>query len=150
EALKDADKKDDFREQNEGNNGGGGGGGGQPEPLVPPIAQLRLLRGMQAEAAERTRSADDSRDAGEVDALSTLQRELADMGKALIEKMNNAPGAPKIDPNADKEPGKPDADKPDADKPDTDKEDEQPPKPADASKDRPAPGEKAPDKTPEK
>jgi hypothetical protein len=98
EALKDEDKKNDFRDQNEGGGeGGGGGGGGQPEPLVPPIAQLRLLRGMQAEAAERTRTADDSRDATEVDALSTLQRELADMGKALVEKMNEAPGGPKPD-----------------------------------------------------
>ncbi len=90
EALKDAQKKkDDFRE-NEGGGGGGGQGGqgGQKPKLLPPYSELKLLRMMQQEAAERTRSASD---AGEVvEPVGDLQRELADLAQKLLEKVKSA------------------------------------------------------------
>jgi hypothetical protein len=81
-------KKDDFREEESGGGDAGGGGGGSGEqPLIPPIAELKLLRFMQVEAAELTRAADESSDAALAETVMRLQRELADQAKALLERM---------------------------------------------------------------
>jgi len=53
----DQQQDEQFREPEGGGGGGGGGGQGSP-PLIPPIAQLKLLRSMQEEALELTRQAD--------------------------------------------------------------------------------------------
>lgn len=91
EALRDLERGDEFREESGGDGGGGGGGGsGQPQPLLPPIAELRLLRGMQQEAAELTRALDDATDPAareELPMLADLQQALAERGVELVEKM---------------------------------------------------------------
>jgi len=89
EAVNDMQKKkDDFREDQGGDGGeGSGGGGNQPQPLIPPIAELKLLRFMQVEAAELTRAAADKPDAEQTEHVSRIQRELADQGKALLERL---------------------------------------------------------------
>jgi hypothetical protein len=94
EALDDAQKKDEeFREQ-EG--GGGGQNGGQGEqPLVPPMAELRLLRAMQQETADLTRQVGEAGDAAapeEVEAVGRLQRGLADEAQALLERLSQQGG----------------------------------------------------------
>lgn len=87
EALKqDQQDKDAFREGDEGGGGGGGGGAGGNQPLIPPIAELKLLRMMQEEAFDRTRLADsENREAAEV---ASLQRELNRKGEELLEKLS--------------------------------------------------------------
>lgn len=86
EALRDAGKKkDDFQEDDQSGGGGDGSGGNGNQPLVPPIAELKLLRMMQAEAAELTRAAEE-RGSGATEA-GTLQRDLAELGRGLLEKL---------------------------------------------------------------
>ncbi len=74
--------------------GGGGGAGGGEQPLVPPIAELKLLRAMQIEAAAWTRAIDEEgASAAELSELTTLQQDLADRGRTLIEQMTQRPAA---------------------------------------------------------
>lgn len=87
-ALDDkAQDEDEFREEEDGGGGGGQGGQQQPRPLIPPLAELRLLREMQIEVAERTRVAEDGKDADEVRRLGDDQRKLAERGQKLIEQL---------------------------------------------------------------
>lgn len=70
--------------------GGGGGGQAQEPPLVPPMAELRLLRSLQAAVLEETRAlagVDDAARARLMN-LSTEQRSLSELGEQLIEQMN--------------------------------------------------------------
>lgn len=96
EALEDPERDDEFRE-GEGGGGGDGQGAGADAPLIPPLAELRLLRAMQQEAYEITREADeepDLLDEGQFDALIRLQEDLAEYGLELIERMHRpGPGA---------------------------------------------------------
>ncbi len=97
EALKESTPPQQF-DQGAGGGGGGGGGGqgggeqGEP-PLVPPLAELRLLRGMQSEVALWTRAIDEGpvRDVAEVRDLGELQRELSARGSTLIEQLTKDP-----------------------------------------------------------
>jgi hypothetical protein len=105
DAVNDQDKKkDQFREEDQAGGGGGGGGGGQ-QPLLPPIAELKLLRFLQQEAADRTRDAAEGKaDNAELDTVGRLQRDLADQGKALLEKLNPGDKEPKQDAPNNQEP----------------------------------------------
>ncbi len=94
EALARDPKQDEFRESPQGEQGGGGEGGGQngqqPPSMLPPIAELKLLRAMQQEAAERTKLAggaegDDVAD--EIVAIGEFQRRLAVEGAVVVEKV---------------------------------------------------------------
>lgn len=99
EALKDPKKTDEFREEQGGGGGGGGGGQGQKPPLIPPIAEIRLLRSMQGEAAELTRAAAEANGpdgAADLDAAASLQTELAEQARALMEKLKNESGTPDV------------------------------------------------------
>lgn len=93
EALKEDDRKNDFREGSDGGSGSGGQGGqnGEQQPAIPPIAELRLLRMIQQEIADRTRDAG-GRAAAEtaalIDQLGKDQDALAQQAKELIERMN--------------------------------------------------------------
>ncbi|MBX3359145.1 MAG: hypothetical protein KF745_12050 [Phycisphaeraceae bacterium] len=78
-------QNDDFRDNP--NAGGGGGGQGGKRPLVPPIAQLRLLRSMQVEAGELTRLAADSGETEVTAEATRLQQELAERGDVLLKKL---------------------------------------------------------------
>ncbi len=95
EALSDKSLNDDeFREEQGGQdeNGGGGGQGGGQQPLIPPIAELKLLRGMQQEAAEVTRALDDAKDSDDLPRLGNYQKSLAERGKELIELLEQRQG----------------------------------------------------------
>ncbi|MFH0939295.1 MAG: hypothetical protein V1899_08440 [Planctomycetota bacterium] len=47
------------REQQKKNRGGGGGGGGGQQPLVPPLAELKMLKIMQRDVNARTKKIDE-------------------------------------------------------------------------------------------
>lgn len=110
ESLKDPEKNNDFREGAQGNQAGGGGGSGGEQKLIPPAGELKLLRMMQEEAADRTRSASDAganAPADDLDVVGTLQRELADLAKQLLDQLSNNSGPPAMDELAP-DPAKPD------------------------------------------
>jgi hypothetical protein len=99
QALEDAQRKDDFEDKNPG---GGGEGGGGKKPLIPPIAELRLLRQMQKSIIRQTQAVQASVEAARAknDAagleshksraleLSIQQRELSGIGEELINRMS--------------------------------------------------------------
>ncbi|MCB9838533.1 MAG: hypothetical protein H6813_04275 [Phycisphaeraceae bacterium] len=81
------------------NDGGGGSSGSQEgqqqQDLLPPLAQLRLLRQMQADLLDRTRLSDDLPNEPGVDSPTELgaeQRQLGQIGGAIIEKMSQSHG----------------------------------------------------------
>ncbi len=86
-----ADKDDKFSDA-AGDSGGGGGAAGGSPPLIPPLAELVLLREMQAQIALETRAMDEATEGRDVEPLSAAQRELAEIGKALIQKMSQGGG----------------------------------------------------------
>ena len=96
---------EEFAEQTP--QGGGGGGGGQ-QPLIPPVAELRLLREMQEQVYNQTRdldSRDDLDSARRQERLVELgsdQRELLDIGREIAESLRG-PEVP-----SDPLPGEPD------------------------------------------
>ncbi|MBI1189226.1 MAG: hypothetical protein GC200_00895 [Tepidisphaera sp.] len=99
-ALSKDKPKDEFRED-DGGGGGGSGSGGKP-PLIPPLAELKLLRAMQAEAGELTRSAADAPE--DVQAASDLQTQITQQAQELLDRINkkDTPGAD--EPKAGEEP----------------------------------------------
>jgi hypothetical protein len=101
---------EDFQDAGGSGGGEGGGSGGEEEQLIPPIAELRLLRDLQHAAMETTRrlaeSPDPDADAARLARLGDLQRLLAERGAELIEKLSRQAG-----PDADPAPG-PDVDQP--------------------------------------
>ncbi|HYF14750.1 MAG TPA: hypothetical protein VD971_06725 [Phycisphaerales bacterium] len=94
EALRD-NKKDDGLQDAAG--GGGGGSGGQPQPAIPPLAELIVLRGLQEQAALRTRSVGDDVEAGnttedltrELADVADLQKGVTEQGESLLKKLQN-------------------------------------------------------------
>jgi hypothetical protein len=112
EALSDKSMNDDeFRDEAGGEQGGGGGGaGGQQPPLIPPLAELRLLRGMQQEAADVTRSLDESKEAEDVGRLGNYQDQLAERGRELIKLLEQQQGGG--GPERPEQPAEPPAESP--------------------------------------
>lgn len=95
DALSDESLNDDEFKEDDGGGGGGGGGGGQKPPLIPPLVELKLLRGMQQEAADVTRVINESKDAGEdVGGLGGYQQKLADRGKELVKQLEKQQQGP--------------------------------------------------------
>jgi len=90
EALAQDEQEDDFAS---GESGGDGGGQQGETPLIPPVAELKLLRGMQAQVYERTRQVggDGGRavEAFMLDELARDQRELPQLAEQLIEKLQS-------------------------------------------------------------
>jgi hypothetical protein len=80
-----------------GQGGQGQGGQGQAPPLIPPIAELMLLRGMQDQVYDQTRSLDGRAaiDAGErrswLAELGEDQRALLRLGRQMAEELQDAP-----------------------------------------------------------
>lgn len=101
EVLSDQSTSDEPEDFDDGQSGGSSGGsGGGEEPVIPPMAQLVLLRSMQQLAATQTRMMDqDPEPVREVDveALSELQTQLFEHAMDLIEQMSNGP-SPKSSP----------------------------------------------------
>ncbi|MFK7759442.1 MAG: hypothetical protein AB8C13_05795 [Phycisphaerales bacterium] len=109
EVLGDAqqDQSDDF-EDGQAGGGGGQGGSGAQEPVIPPVAQLQLLKSLQQLTATRTRALaeTESPDPARVRQIGELQRELAEKGIELIQSMNPDPPADEqqIEPDSDPKP----------------------------------------------
>ena len=94
EALRDTPPGDQDFAQGAGAGGGAGGQGQQP-PLIPPIAELRLLRQIQIDLARRTRDlADTGGDQDGARALGAEQSELGELGADLIRRMQQQQGPP--------------------------------------------------------
>lgn len=105
DALSQGKDEEDFRNAESGGGGGGGGQGG-PQPIIPPIAELKLLRALQQDAAGRTREASEKAEASTVAEIGRLQRELAEQGQDLIKKLAKQQGASQP-ANGEVNPGKP-------------------------------------------
>lgn len=89
-----AQDEEDFRDNEGGGEGGGGGGaGGEQPPLIPPLAELRLLRALQQEAADLTNRLDGPEaSAEEMKAVGDYQRSLAKRAEELGKKVQGAGG----------------------------------------------------------
>ncbi len=99
EALAEDRPENEFRDGQGGGGSGGEQGGQQDDGLVPPIAELKLLRAMQAEALGRTRAAhrlavEQGRqpDAFELEDVGALQQELRTYAERLIEQLQQQQG----------------------------------------------------------
>lgn len=111
EALKEDRSDDEFSDDRGGGGGGGGGGsGGQAPPLVPPLAELKLIRGIQSVVYKQTRAIESGLAGApgqpmkeKMLELSTRQRELSSLGKRLIEKMKQQSQPPVSPPKAEGE-----------------------------------------------
>ena len=88
---------DEFAQQPAGGGGGGAGGGRQPR-LIPPVAELRLLREMQEQVYNQTRDIDTRSDLEpsqrqeRLTELSSNQRELLDIGRKIAESLQSGGG----------------------------------------------------------
>lgn len=113
-ALEDPEQKDSpFSDSEQQQGGEGQGGQSQPEEMIPPLAELRLLRTMQQDLLDQTRmmeefgaSPDEAREVGEI------QTDLALQGDVLIEKLKQqqAGGQPLPMPEPMPEPEQPEGD----------------------------------------
>ncbi|MHC4947510.1 MAG: hypothetical protein ACYTG1_04520 [Planctomycetota bacterium] len=80
-------------EEFEENQSGGGAGAQSPPPLIPPVAELKLLRGLQEQVYDQTRDLDqrDDLDPGasrqRLRDLGQQQRELHDLGAEMLERL---------------------------------------------------------------
>lgn len=113
DALKPLPEDDDGLKEDEqgGDSGGGGGGGSQEPPLIPPLAELKLLRSMQQEAFELTKDANAAAnpDAKAVSQAAELQAALAVRAAEIQKKLEEQPSmqppdqeAPEVEPQNDK------------------------------------------------
>lgn len=94
EALAEDSQQQQFAQQS---GGGGGGGSGSEPPLVPDLAELKLLRAMQAEAMTWTQNVEEAPErpaSAEVEELATLQRQLAERAAQLAERLTQQGGPP--------------------------------------------------------
>ncbi|MBL1218888.1 MAG: hypothetical protein D8M59_15520 [Planctomycetes bacterium] len=82
---------DDAGQQAGGGSGGSGSGQNEPQQLIPPIAELRLLRALQASIHESTQSFDQAEsptvDAERLAELGDAQQELAQLTENLLNKL---------------------------------------------------------------
>lgn len=102
-ALSQDKAKDEFREEDGGGGGGGSGASGKP-PLIPPLAELKLLRAMQAEAGELTRSAETT--PADLKAAGDLQDQITREAQSLLDRLAGPKeeGVPQgMDPSPDGE-----------------------------------------------
>lgn len=85
------DPPEQGEEQDFDQGGGGNAGGAQqggPQPLIPPIAQLQMLRTLQQDVYDRTRAVEDAGLGADAAAqIGGEQREVAAQARALLEAM---------------------------------------------------------------
>jgi len=105
EALRDT--RPDDREFSEGQSGGQNGQGGQPQeqPLIPDVAQVIVLRAMQQQVAQLTRTADEGGASDvQVEELGTLQRDLGARAREVLGSAGGGPPTPEqVVPDTDEE-----------------------------------------------
>jgi hypothetical protein len=119
EALKPEKPPEEFAENEQEEEDGGGGGGGGPQPLIPPMAELKLLRQRQTQVYDMTKLLNEQpipADQGGdeiIDDLSTQQSDLAETGMELIEQLKNQqtgqPQTPMAPPSDNPNPAPPEA-----------------------------------------
>ncbi len=107
QAMASSQQEDPFREGaddagGDEQGGGGGPGGASSKPkLIPEVAELQGLRGLQDIAMKRTRAASDAGTDVTGDELADVQRfqrDIADRAKKLLDRINNpTPGGPAKD-----------------------------------------------------
>lgn len=96
-AMEESEKQDEPFRQNEQAGDGQNPNGGQQQQnkLIPDIAELKMLRGLQNEALRLTREAAEATDAavGKVSATdaAAMQSVLAEKAKALIQRLQRQP-----------------------------------------------------------
>lgn len=95
-------EQEKFSDASDGDQSGSSGGGGsqqQSAGVVPPIAELRLLREIQIDVHDQTRIAQQNNaPESQIVNLSLMQRQLADMGQKLIDKfMQNQQAQPVVE-----------------------------------------------------
>lgn len=94
------DSGEGFEQDSASSQGGGGGGGsgGDDPPAIPPLAELEVLRMLQDQAAQLTEQAAETAQALDLDDAVTLQREVADHARELLDKIsgndNPTPASP--------------------------------------------------------
>lgn len=95
-------QQEDFEDGSSGGGEGGGEGSGE-EPIIPPVAELKLLRSMQQLVTDQTRAMSELGEPAtdDIRSVAELQKQLFEQGAALIERMNPAPqpGTPSGDPD---------------------------------------------------
>lgn len=86
----------DFADANQGGQGSGQPGQqGEQEGVVPPMAELLLLRTMQVEAAQMTRAIDDGVLGPErIEDAGQLQRQLSEAAAELVQRLTEQQGQP--------------------------------------------------------
>ena len=92
EALKRDPNDSQFNRPNNGGGGGGGGQGQQPPRLIPPVAELKLLKQRQAVVHQMTRALGDKKVPAEtrtlmLQELGRQQQQLFETGQKLIEQL---------------------------------------------------------------
>ena len=93
-----------------GRQGGGQGGQGPPPPLIPPIAELMLLRGMQEQVYEETQDVDGRTGIEAPERRARLtelgddQRSLLRLGRTMAEAMQQNRPIPGSDPQEQEQP----------------------------------------------
>jgi len=112
EALAESRTNEEENPFGEGAGGQGSGGQqGQEGPLIPPLAELRLLRQLQADIARRTRGAEAGPEPARLERLGEEQRDLSDLGRDLIQRLQQQQqqgGAAPMRPRPQPEPDAPD------------------------------------------
>lgn len=95
EVLSDTPPDQEQEDFEDGSSGGSGSGSGDgDEPVIPPIAQLKLLRSMQQLAAMQTREFSENPEFvndADIEGLSELQEQLFEHGRKLIESLSKGP-----------------------------------------------------------
>lgn len=94
----DQQEENPFAEAAGGAGEAGSGQGGGPQPLLPPIAELKMLRFLQEQIMTETRLAAEGQVAPDpltIERLGKSQRDLMDLGEGLIERLQpqSGPGA---------------------------------------------------------
>jgi hypothetical protein len=98
---------DEFAQDQQQSDSSGGEQQQQQEQLIPPVAELKLLQGMQEHVYTQTRNIDGRSDLepaqrrGRLRDLGQQQRDLLDIGRDLIEQMSGQAPPPVVDPEQD-------------------------------------------------
>lgn len=94
EALKEEQADEDFdRETQRQDQGDGGGGGGEPPEVIPPLAELKLIRALQTTLLRETNLVDkqanlNARERRRILAdLAARQKALSDLGRQVLDKV---------------------------------------------------------------
>ncbi|MBT8486853.1 MAG: hypothetical protein HKO59_04820 [Phycisphaerales bacterium] len=105
EALEESVSPPDEFAAEDQQDGGGGGGSSAPPVLIPPVAEVKRLHGLQEQVYHETQSIDRRTDLSpaqrrqRVRELGSMERDLMSLGEAMLEALQSAgDGAPPPNP----------------------------------------------------